>query len=151
MSQSDQRRLMLMLLRPVHALYLPFASTGGFSWVAEATTPEWQAQAVKHYIQTQQDLPSWPFAPQNAAATQANYSVRCSTANRTTCVYGRGFPDVALSGVNMPEQVAGVPGALSGTSASAAAFAELVMHLNAAVRATPGLEHRKLGFLNPFL
>jgi hypothetical protein len=51
----------------------------------------------------------------------------------------------------MPVQLAGVPQAISGTSASAPAFAGLVLHLNAAVRATPGLGHCKLGFLNPFL
>jgi hypothetical protein len=44
-----------------------------------------------------------------------------------------------------------LPKPVSGTSASTPNFAGLVMHLNAAVRATPGLEKCKLGFLSPFL
>lgn len=39
----------------------------------------------------------------------------------------------------------------AGTSATAPAFAGLVQQLNAAIRATPGLERCNLGFLNPFL
>ena len=40
---------------------------------------------------------------------------------------------------------------VSGTSASAPAWAGLVARLNAAVRATPGLENKTMGYMNPFL
>jgi hypothetical protein len=123
--------------------------------VAEAKTPKWQSKVVKRYIRSQESTPransSWPFAPQNAVATGANYSVNCSSSDPASCINGRGFPDLVLSGVFLPVQLAGVPVAVSGTSASAPAFAWLVMHLSAAVRATPGLRDCKLGFLNPFL
>ena len=66
-------------------------------------------------------------------------------------MYGRGYPDVALNGWAVPVQSAGLPLPVSGTSVSTPVFAGLVMQLNAAVRATPGLEDCKLGYINPFL
>jgi tripeptidyl-peptidase-1 len=47
--------------------------------------------------------------------------------------------------------IAGQVNAASGTSVAAPAFAGLVLQLNAALRATKGLENATLGYMNPFL
>jgi hypothetical protein len=55
--------------------------------------------------------------------------------------------DVSLIGATLPVVYSGLPASLYGTSASAPAFAGLVMRLNAAVRATKGYENCRMGFL----
>ena len=47
--------------------------------------------------------------------------------------------------------LSGIPTLVAGTSVTAPVWAGLVARLNAAVRATPGLENRTMGFMNPFL
>ena len=44
---------------------------------------------------------------------------------------------------------AGIPEHTFGTSISAPVLAGLVAHLNAAIRATPGLEGQRIGYMNP--
>ncbi|GAX81137.1 hypothetical protein CEUSTIGMA_g8571.t1 [Chlamydomonas eustigma] len=66
------------------------------------------------------------------------------------CVYGRGYPDLSV-GSQVPAVLSGVPMIMTGTSVSTPVMAGLVMHLNAAIRDEPGLQHQKIGFMNPFL
>lgn len=60
-------------------------------------------------------------------------------------------PHACRIGELIPTVIAGLPTTLYGTSVSAPTFAGVVMQLNAALRATPGLEGARLGYLNPFL
>ncbi|KAL4457627.1 hypothetical protein ABPG75_012492 [Micractinium tetrahymenae] len=124
-------------------------SGGGFGNVSLGATPPWQAAVVSKYIASQKARPDWPLSSANAAATGASYGVRCS--GRGSCVYGRAIPDLSLVGAAVPVVSAGAPTTLYGTSVSAPVFAGLVMQLNAAIRATPGLEKCKIGYMTPFL
>lgn len=56
-----------------------------------------------------------------------------------------------LTGDAVPVMVAGAPTVVYGTSVTAPVFAGLVAQLNAAIRATAGLETAKIGYMNPFL
>jgi tripeptidyl-peptidase-1 len=121
---------------------------------------------VTRYVNSQRGLASWPLSPTNSATNGANGSVLCSnssvgrgdvlSANKRrpsapSCVYARGYPDLSLLGDYVPTVTSGAPLVLFGTSASSPTFAGLVAELNAAIRATPGLENKKIGYMNPFL
>ncbi|EEP77225.1 hypothetical protein UREG_02074 [Uncinocarpus reesii 1704] len=108
-------------INPERAIYF---SSGGFS--DRYRRPFYQEHAVSHYLHRELG-DRW----------KGLYNPR-----------GRGFPDVAAQGYKFAvvdhDKILGV----SGTSASAPAFAAIVANLNA-VRLAHG--KRVLGFLNPFL
>ena len=116
-------------------------SGGGFGNVSIGTTPAWQAKVVRRYVASQQANPGWPLSPANARRS-GSWSKRCTQPSKgrpSSCVYGRGYPDLSLVGAAVPVMSAGQPAASYGTSVTAPVFAGLVMHLNAAIRATQGL------------
>lgn len=123
-------------------------SGGGFGNVSLGPTPAWQAAVVKKYVDSQKGRPDWPLSPANAAHTDARFGVRCGKGG---CVYGRAIPDLSVVGAGVPIVSAGQPSTVYGTSISAPVFAGLVMQLNAAIRATPGLERCKIGYMTPFM
>ncbi|GAX74705.1 hypothetical protein CEUSTIGMA_g2153.t1 [Chlamydomonas eustigma] len=129
-------------------------SGGGFGNISQhgSPVPSWQQAVVHKYINSHKHLPSWPLQPK--LNPSAHYNVKCSKkSNGSTkgCVYGRAFPDISLIGTNVPIVFSGVPLLVSGTSVTSPAMAGLVAQLNAYIRATPGLEDKTIGFMNPFL
>lgn len=105
---------------------------GGFSSLFPQ--PSFQTKFVEKFINYSRNLPSFPknakeqyFFPNN-----------------------RGYPDLSTFGWVAPMMYGLVPSSLAGTSASAPIIAGVVMQLNAAIRATPGLENEKLGYATRF-
>jgi tripeptidyl-peptidase-1 len=98
-------------------------SGGGFSRVFPR--PAWQYRVVKKYL----------FGEHNTAAGD-------------TETWGRGYPDVSFLGYHYEMWLNGENVTVSGTSASAPAFASLISLING-LRVQRGLP--KLGFLNPLL
>ncbi len=121
-------------------------SGGGFGSLAYGgETPSFQLKEVQNYIKAHRNLDSWPLSLNKSANPYANYSVTCGQQGATTldgCIYGRGFPDIALLGGGVPIVVAGQPQLVGGTSISAPAFAGLVAQINAKIRSTPGLQNK---------
>jgi len=101
-----------------------FASGGGFSNVA--STPDYQATAVKAYLQSGVQLP--PSSYYNAT--------------------GRGFPDIAAFGSNVLISSSGSIEQVGGTSCASPIFAGIITLLNQFVIART---QKPLGFLNPLL
>lgn len=102
-------------------------SGGGFS--TYFASPSWQSAAVSRYFS----------AVNSSSATnpKAGYNPQ-----------GRGFPDVALLGVNYQVYYAGQAAGVYGTSASAPVFAAIVTLLNTARKASG---QTNIGFINPTL
>ncbi|KAL9114175.1 MAG: hypothetical protein Q9227_001947 [Pyrenula ochraceoflavens] len=98
-------------------------SSGGFS--DRFPRPSYQDAAVSAYLEGLGDTFAGLYNPE-----------------------GRGFPDVAAQGVNFAVFDKGRSVGISGTSASAPAFAGIVADLNS-VRLSAGMS--PLGFLNPWL
>ena len=134
-------------------------SAGGFSllspqYVPSSPIPPWQAKVVNSYINSQSRRPSWPLNVKTNPL--ANYSMNCSSYDPVSglgkdCKYGRGYPDLSMLGHNIMTITSGQPSFIDGTSCAAPAFAGVVAQLNSAVRSTPGLENRTMGWMNPFL
>ena len=85
------------------------SSGGGFGAVS-SPTPSWQYTAVQRYISGHRDLDSWPLNPDSN--NQSSISADCEPYHVTPtlirpCVYGRGFPDLALIGTSVPTLVSG--------------------------------------------
>lgn len=106
-----------------------FGSGGGFSQQFDQTNAQWQADAVKHYVDNPPNDPHYPptgsFPPT-----------------------GRATPDVSALGEGYQVVADGHVEAVGGTSASAPAFAGMVALLN---EARAQKNKSPLGFLNPFL
>jgi tripeptidyl-peptidase-1 len=100
------------------------SSGGGFSNIFPR--PAWQYRAVKKYLNSCND---------------PEYSGDAST-------WGRGYPDVSFLGYHYDVFLLDQSISVSGTSASAPAFASLVALINS-LRIERGLP--KLGYLNPLL
>ncbi|KAF8142715.1 subtilisin-like protein [Mycena galopus ATCC 62051] len=98
-------------------------SSGGFSNFFPS--PSYQTAAVAGFLET---------VPSNFAGTF----------NRT----GRGFPDVAVQGLNFQIVNDGAPGLIGGTSASAPTFAAIIALINDRLLAAG---KPVLGFLNPLI
>jgi tripeptidyl-peptidase I len=108
-----------------------FGSGGGISAsIPRDPVAAFQATPVESYLRRARRA-GWPFPP--ATAVDAS---------------GRATPDVATLGEGYVVVQSGVDGLLSGTSASAPAFAAMVSLLNEARLQRAG---RPMGFLNPWL
>lgn len=106
-----------------------FGSGGGFSEMFDQTNAQWQAAAVKHYVDNPPDDPHYPPAGSFPPT-------------------GRATPDVSALGEGYQVVANGKVTAVGGTSASAPAFAGMVSLLN---EARAQKSKAPLGFLNPFL
>ena len=85
------------------------SSGGGFGAVS-SPTPSWQLKAVQKYISAHRSLDGWPLNPDNNNMSwiSADCDAYHITPTKTRpCVYGRGFPDLALVGVSVPTVVSG--------------------------------------------
>ena len=126
-------------------------SSGGFGFYNDAHSPglpSWQKAVVTAYINAHKGDPTWPLQP--SLNPYANVSFNSSTGGGAT-TYGRGFPDIALVGMNVAVVASGQPLMVFGTSITAPTMAGLVAQINGAIRATPGLHKKKIGFMTPFL
>ncbi len=101
-------------------------SGGGFGNLTNGgvPTPSWQLTEVQNYIKAHRQLDSWPL--NQTLNPYANCSITCGQLGAAYaldgCVYGRGFPDIALLGGGVPIILNGRPQLETGTSVSAPAF-----------------------------
>ena len=118
-------------------------SGGGFSWVYER--PDWQSSAVEGYLA--KDHSAFPYLP---AIDKPDKDLnRFDNFNPD----GRGVPDVSLYGYNIPILDEDTVSIIAGTSATAPAFAGLLLQLHARLEESGACGDRDIVFvqLNRFL